>query len=99
MNPLDISQMKNEATELNLKGSVIDKNSIAFSNSLDNFRISNSIAKIDISELPHKPHPKVDSKGRIYGHIVKCEECGATNVTLYNVNNKKICKKCKKGEK
>lgn len=96
MNPLDISEMKSEAKELNIKGGIVNKDSATFSSSLDKFHISKSLAAIDAHDYIPKKQEKISPKGRLYGELVRCENCGAKNVTLYNINNKKICKKCKK---
>lgn len=75
MNPLDISNMKQEALNLN---------------------IDSAYSFADLKELlnlfPKKP--KWDSKHR-YGQKVKCSKCG-NGGTLYAVNNKYYCGKCKK---
>lgn len=75
MNPLDISNMKQEMQNLNTD----------LQNGLTGFK--------EISNLfPKKP--KWDSKHR-YGIPVKCYRCG-NGGTLYAVNNKYYCGKCKK---
>ena len=66
---------------------------------LKDLKLDESVRDLDLgSSLPKIEQRKWDKKHR-YGVFVICNGCGKSNVTLYNVGNKKLCKNCKEKER